>query len=72
MDVAKIEHMFTYQPPSDRAIKLIEHSRSHLKLIAIELTNELGESADLTVAIRKLHDASISINYAILSALPKE
>lgn len=66
MDEAKIRHLFTYHKPSDAAVKMMQEHREELMAIAIDLTRLYGESADTTVAIRALHQASTLINYAII------
>jgi len=68
----EIQHLFTYHRPSDDAVKRIQHTREVLGGLALELTDGLGPSSHLTVAIRKLHEASMACNYAIIAADTKE
>lgn len=68
MNEAKIRHLFTYHRPSEAAVETMQNSRETLMCLALQLTAEYGESADLTVAIRSLHRASMEINYAIIVA----
>lgn len=68
MDATKIRHLFIYHRPSPDAVDSMRGSREILMALAIKLTDEYGESGDLTVAIRSLHRASMEINYAIIVA----
>lgn len=62
-----VETAFTYIPPTPRSVQQIQAVRDDFKRLARTIEAFAPESADRTVALRKLHEASMAVNYAIVA-----
>lgn len=61
-----IEAMFTYHKPDEREIARMAHVSETLRELSHYLLDFVGDSPATAIAIRKLHEARMAANYAIL------
>ena len=66
MTRADIENWFTYDKPDDGQVDLMKHIRDDAKRLAYFIQEFVPDSADKTVAIRKLREAVMMANAAIV------
>lgn len=62
-----IEHAFSYHSPNYEQTELMNSVRASLLTIARFVEQHVSASAERTIALRKLHEASMAINYAIIA-----
>ena len=62
--LAEIEHAFTYHPPHGDQPAFYEGVRERAKALAIFVFELVPESAERTIALRKIQDAVMAANLA--------
>lgn len=63
---------FSYHKPSDEAAQRIENVRYVCRTAAVGIMANVPDSADRTVALRKLHEAMMNANKAIVLEPPPQ
>ena len=61
----RVENMFSYHPPTEEQKIKYEHLRSSFKNLALHIADITPICPDQTIALRKLHDASMAVNLVI-------
>lgn len=65
MSNINIENSFTYHPPTGYQVERYQQIRDKAKMLATEIEGHCPESAEKTLAIRKLQEAVMWANASI-------
>lgn len=66
--IEEIDQLFDYHQPTPDQVSYMKYTTGTLKNLAKSLFRDLNGSAEVTVAIRKLHEARMQVNCAVVNS----